>query len=207
MNNGWNRKIYKVWSPFYDLFFNQGMFLRARQEVFNDAQFQKDDKILFAGVGTGADLKFLHSFSVDVTAIDYSAAMLNKAKENYANEEITYHQMDAQNLEFEEQSFDCVVASLILSVVPDPNLTIMEMVRVLKPKGQLIIFDKFLLKNKKLSFGKKAMKPFIALLGTDISVSFETLFKTISNDCVIKKDKEVMMNGMYRHIVIQKKNH
>lgn len=56
MNNQWNKKIYKLWSPVYDLFFNKGPFLQARKKIFQDMTFTKNQKILFVGVGTGADL-------------------------------------------------------------------------------------------------------------------------------------------------------
>ena len=59
--------------------------------------------------------------------------------------------MDAQNMDFEDESFDYVVASLILSVVPDANKCFHEISRVLKYEGKIIIFDKFAPKNKKLS--------------------------------------------------------
>ncbi|MGG1575364.1 class I SAM-dependent methyltransferase [Fictibacillus sp. NRS-1165] len=207
MNNEWNRKIYKVWAPVYDVFFNQGMFIKARQKVFQDVVFKKEEKILFAGVGTGADLRYLPSFPVEVTAVDYSQEMLEKAKEKYVDQDIHFIQMDAQHLEFQEDMFDTIIASLILSVVPDPNQMIKEMARVLKPGGKIIIFDKFVPKDKGLSFGQKVVSPLIRLLGTDISVSFENLFQTIAGPCVVTKDNEVMMNGIYRHIVLEKKLH
>ena len=51
--------------------------------------------------------------------------------------------MDAQQLTFDSFSFDVVVASLILSVVPDAKQALKEMTRVVKPKGTILIFDKF----------------------------------------------------------------
>lgn len=44
--------------------------------------------------------------------------------------------MDAQNIEFENESFDYVIASLILSVVPDATKCFQEMTRVLKQEGK-----------------------------------------------------------------------
>jgi len=60
--------------------------------------------------------------------------MLQKAKDKYKNPSITFHQMDAQQLTFDSFSFDVVVASLILSVVPDAEQALKEMTRVVKPK-------------------------------------------------------------------------
>jgi phosphatidylethanolamine/phosphatidyl-N-methylethanolamine N-methyltransferase len=205
MNNTWNQFIYKIWAPFYDKIFNTGMFLKARQNVFMDVQFKPAEKVLFAGVGTGADLAFLPSFPIEVYAIDYSREMLKKCKNNYSNQGITFIRMDAQELSFEENTFDKVIAGLILSVVPHPEKALKEMLRVLKPGGQIIIFDKFLPKDKRLSIGKSVLKPIIRALGTDISVSFEKLAESTCNESIVKKDVPIMLNGMYRYIVLEKK--
>ena len=57
MNNAWNKVIYKIWSPVYDKFFNSGAFLNARTQIFQETHFNSKQKILFVGVGTGADLE------------------------------------------------------------------------------------------------------------------------------------------------------
>nr|WP_235190107.1 class I SAM-dependent methyltransferase [Bacillus gaemokensis] len=64
--------------------------------------------------------------------------MLQKAKEKYPDNQVKFFHMDAQN-----PQFDIVVASLILSVIPDPKKVMREMIRVSKPKGHIVIFDKF----------------------------------------------------------------
>ena len=112
--------------------------------------------------------------------------------------------MDAQNMVFNNKSFDYVVGSLILSVVPDADKCFQEMVRVLNQSGKIIIFDKFTPKNKKLSLSKKIIRPFVRVLGTDIGLNFEELYLRNNNDLRVEKDKPVMMNGMYREIIISK---
>ncbi|GAB6988722.1 hypothetical protein JCM16418A_07720 [Paenibacillus pini] len=47
--------------------------------------------------------------------------MLGKVKTKFKNATIKFLEMDEQNMVFEEELFDYVVASLILSVVPDAN--------------------------------------------------------------------------------------
>ena len=51
-------------------------------------------------------------------------------------------------MSFADESFDYIVASLILSVVPNENKCFEEMIRVLKKDGRILIFDKFALKIK-----------------------------------------------------------
>lgn len=204
MNNSWNKVIYKIGSPIYDKFFNSGIFLNARKQIFQLTPFNKEQKILFVGVGTGADLELINYSDLDITAIDYSPDMLGKAKTKFKDSTIKFLEMDAQNMVFEDELFDYVVASLILSVVPDANKCFQEMTRVLKQEGRIIIFDKFVPKNKKLSLPKLLLRPIISILGTDIGRSFEEIIPKNNKSLKVEEDFPVMMNGMYRKIIIAK---
>lgn len=191
-----------MWSPIYDHFFNSGVFLKARKEVFNNAPFQKGQRVLFVGVGTGADLALINHDELNITAIDYSPDMLNQAKNKYNHSFIEFIEMDAEKLSFENETFDVVIASLILSVVPDADRCFSEMKRVLKPNGQILIFDKF--SNEKASIGKRLLRPIVRILGTDIGLNFRELFDRHHHGLRIVVDRSVMMNGMYRKIILTK---
>ncbi|MBM7660317.1 ubiquinone/menaquinone biosynthesis C-methylase UbiE [Bacillus mesophilus] len=204
MNNSWNKVIYKLGSPLYDQFFNSGIFLHARKRIFQSVRFDRSHKILFVGVGTGADLELINYSSLDITAIDYSPDMLSKAKNKFRGSDISFIEMDAQNMSFKDEEFDYVVASLILSVVPDANQCFQEIKRVLKPGGKVIIFDKFAPKNDKLSLSKRMLRPIISALGTDIGRNFEELIQKNNNRIQIEEDTPIMMNGMYRKIIVAK---
>ncbi|MCM3670275.1 class I SAM-dependent methyltransferase [Mesobacillus maritimus] len=204
MNNSWNKVIYKLWSPVYDRIFNSGTFLNARKKIFMNIEFKGSEKVLFVGVGTGADIELISHLDLDITAIDFSPDMLGKAKKKFKNSHTSFLEMDAQKMNFNDHSFDYVVGSLILSVVPDADQCFQEMSRVLKPGGIMIIFDKFVPKNKKLSLSKKLFRPIIKVLGTDIGLSFENLFNRNNKDLQIEEDADVLLNGMYRKIIISK---
>ncbi len=204
MNNSWNRVIYKIWSPIYDRIFNSGVFLKARRQIFEQIPFYSGQKVLFVGVGTGADLELISTSDLNITAIDFSPDMLNRAREKFNNSPIKFIEMDAQDMEFKDETFDYVVGSLILSVVPNAGKCLAEMARVLKKDGKIIIFDKFQAKEHKLSLPKKLLRPLIKVLGTDIGLNFEELYRRHNNNLTIIEDKNVMMNGMYRKIIISK---
>ncbi|MCF6409365.1 class I SAM-dependent methyltransferase [Pseudalkalibacillus salsuginis] len=204
MNNSWNKIIYKAWSPVYESIFNTGRFRTARLKIFKDALFPDGATVLFTGIGTGADLAYIDHGNLEITAVDYSKDMLKKAKAKYNDTSIRFLEMDAQHLSFEDASFDFVVASLILSVVPNPDACFKEMERVLKEDGQLIIFDKFTPGKGKLSFRKRLIRPVISVLGTDIGIDFEELYRKNNHSMTKMEDSPVMMNGMYRKIVLKK---
>ncbi|WP_077624019.1 class I SAM-dependent methyltransferase [Sediminibacillus massiliensis] len=206
MDNRWNEIIYKIWSPMYDSFFNSGKFLEARKKIFQGNKFEENNNILFVGVGTGADLELIDRKDLNITAIDYSNEMLEKAKAKFKDSSIQFLKMDAQKMSFNVNQFDVVVGSLVLTVVPDADKCIKEMIRVLKPNGKIIIFDKFLPKEKKLSPLKKSIRPLIKLLGTDIGISFERLYEKNKESVSIHEDTPIMFNGMYRKIIISKIN-
>ncbi|WP_412679572.1 class I SAM-dependent methyltransferase [Brevibacillus choshinensis] len=79
-----------------------------------------NSQILFVGVGTGADLRFIKGEDVSVTAIDLSPEMLDKAKEKYDLPNFTFIEIDAQDLIFSPESFDMVIANLTISVMCSP---------------------------------------------------------------------------------------
>ncbi|MCA0987350.1 class I SAM-dependent methyltransferase [Guptibacillus algicola] len=204
MNNHWNEWIYKLWAPFYDKFFNTGKFLNARKEIFSKTHFVKNQRILVVGVGTGAELEQIDHTELNITAIDYSDDMLKRAKAKFNGSSIQFLKMDAQQMSFRDCDFDVVIGSLVLSVVPDADTCLKEMARVLKPNGELIIFDKFKPKDKGLSPFKKAIRPFIKRLGTDIGIDFEKLHDNHKETLFVKEDNPAMLNGMYRKIILNK---
>ncbi|MBT2690582.1 class I SAM-dependent methyltransferase [Bacillus sp. ISL-47] len=205
MNKSWNKFIYKLGSVVYDKFFNSGKFLKARKQIFREGIFEGEHQsILFVGVGTGADLELIDTNKFDITAIDYSYAMLNKARAKFKSTSIKFLNMDAQEMAFPANHFDLVVASLILSVVPDEDKCMKEIVRVLKPNGKILIFDKFSPKGKKLPIFKKFLRPFIQVLGTDIGRDFERLYENHNENLSIKENSPILFNGMYRKIVLFK---
>ncbi len=165
---------------------------------------KESKKILIVGVGTGLDLEYIDGSKFEITAIDLSPHMLREAENKFSGTSITFLEMDAQNLKFDDDTFDYVVGSLILSVVPNANQCFKEMIRVLKRNGQLLIFDKFVPKNKSLTFIQKLIRPIIALLGTDIGLNFDRMIQSCNEGLEVKEDVPVMLKGMYRKIIIKK---
>lgn len=204
MKNSWNKVIYKGWAPIYDAIFNAGPFSKARDELYKGIHFQPGDKVLFVGVGTGADIDRLPHEHLEITAIDYSEDMLHKAKDKYRNSKINFLQMDAQQLDFPDGAFDYVVGSLILSVVPDGRKAFGEMARVCRKDGWVLVFDKFAEPGKSLSIFKKAIRHVIKVLGTDIGVSFEKISESQKTNVRLISDEGVMFGNMYRKILLKK---
>ena len=103
---------------------------------------QANGKTLEVGVGTGKNLRF-YNRDMDLTAIDFSKNMLEKAKAKYRKElpMANFLEMDVENLDFEDNTFDTIVTSCVFCSVPNPIKGLQEIKRVLKPNGQLIMLE------------------------------------------------------------------
>ena len=94
-------------------------------------------RVLEIGAGTGANLSYYQPGTL-LTAVDANVHMLTRlqAKAAGAGLKIETHHLDAETLPFEDESFDTVVATLVLCSVDDQSRTLGEVSRVLKPGGE-----------------------------------------------------------------------
>jgi phosphatidylethanolamine/phosphatidyl-N-methylethanolamine N-methyltransferase len=92
--------------------------------------------------GTGNDFKFLPP-NKDVVSIDISPKMLERAAKKAAAYSgiIELHQMDVCDLKFPDAAFDTVLTVCTFCSVPKPVAGLRELYRVLKPDGQLLMFE------------------------------------------------------------------
>ena len=99
-------------------------------------------RVLFLAVGTGLDIGFFPPGQT-ITGIDISPKMLEQAEERAAayDGEMTLKVMDVHEMEFEDASFDQVFTSCTFCSVPDPVNGLKSLRRVLKPGGELQMFE------------------------------------------------------------------
>jgi SAM-dependent methyltransferase len=99
--------------------------------------------VLDAGCGPGFLSILLAEAGFNVTAIDYTPAMLAQARVNAGAlaSRITFLQMNAEELDFADSAFDAVVSRNLTWDLPHPSLAYTEWCRVLRPGGLLVNFD------------------------------------------------------------------
>ena len=99
--------------------------------------------ILDVGTGTGFFAILMAKLGHRVTGIDLTPAMLEEASAlaEHLGLAITFRQMDAQNLEFPDESFDVVLSRNLTWTLPEPEQAYAQWHRVLKPGGLLLNFD------------------------------------------------------------------
>ena len=100
-------------------------------------------RVLEVGTGPGFFAILLCELGCDVTAVDLTPAMLEEARKNAGvlADEIHYMEMNAEALNFPDESFDAVVSRNLTWNLPHPDRAYAEWVRVLKPGGLLLNFD------------------------------------------------------------------
>jgi phosphatidylethanolamine/phosphatidyl-N-methylethanolamine N-methyltransferase len=135
-------RAYARWAPIYDLVFG-AVFERGRKASIAAAE-RIGGHILEVGVGTGLSLPD-YSWTNRLIGVDLSVPMLRKAKARAAEHRLTNVDglavMDAQHLGFQDGVFDVVVAQYVITAVPDPEATLDEFVRVIKPGGEIILVN------------------------------------------------------------------
>lgn len=144
------RKRYNRIARVYDLMgsmMEKGKMNEWRKSIWQEAQ----GKVLEVGVGTGRNIMY-YPENADVTAIDFSEKMLEKArlKADILGRKIEFKLMDVQNLDFPDNSFDTVVTTCVFCSVPDPIEGLKEIRRVCKNDGKIIMLEHVKSKGKVL---------------------------------------------------------
>ncbi len=111
---------------------------RLRRQLFGQAT----GTVLDVAAGTGGNLPYLPP-ECKITAVDLSPGMLDiaRARADKLGLVVTAQVMDAEALEFHDNSFDTVISSLATCTFPDPIAALREMARVCKPEGRILLLE------------------------------------------------------------------
>ena len=146
LDRGTIEKAYARWAPVYDVVFGR-VFEQGRQASIEAAERHvgpAGGRILEVGVGTGISL-LNYNRNNRLVGIDISAPMLRRAQDRVAEHKLTNVEalsvMDAKHLALPDASFDAVVAQYVITAVPDPEATLDEFIRVLKPGGEIVLVN------------------------------------------------------------------
>jgi ubiquinone/menaquinone biosynthesis C-methylase UbiE len=133
------RSLYDRYAARYDRdtgWYERVMLGSARRLVCCQAR----GRVLEVAIGTGRNLPF-YPADAAVTGVDLSGVMLAGARRR-AEElgvDVKLCVADAQALPFPDVCFDTVVCTLGLSSIPDDHAAVMQMYRVLRPGGRLLL--------------------------------------------------------------------
>ena len=194
------RARYDRVAPFYDL-----MQLCAewgyrvwRQKMWAQVN---GPNVLEVGVGTGKNMRY-YPHGARMTAIDLSPRMLEHARRQ--NEKlglnVSLHEMDAQALEFEDNTFNSAVATFVFCSVPDPVLGLKELARVVKPSGKILLLEHMRAENRVIGKLMDWVNPLIVRV-MGFNVNRRTLLNIERVGLEIESVEDVGLRGIFKFIV------
>jgi phosphatidylethanolamine/phosphatidyl-N-methylethanolamine N-methyltransferase len=200
--NTWNRLRYTLYLPIYDLIADR-IFRKYRRRSVELLNAEPNDAILILGAGTGLDLPYLRGYT-NLTAIDITPGMIAKLQHRAKRLllPVDARVMNGQQLTFADNSFDAIVAHLILAVIPDPIACIKEVERVLKPGATVMVFDKFLPDGQKPTIVRRFFNQIAATLFSDINRSIGTIVS--HTPLTIELNEPAALNGTFRLVRLRK---
>ncbi len=136
-------------APVYDAVIGP-LSAKHRERAVAALELSPEDRLLISGIGTGLDLPLLPRL-ISGLGVDLSEGMLRHARERRARlgmDRFELRKMDAQELEFADESFDAIYLPLIVAVADDGARVLSEAARVAKPGARLVVADKFWPENR-----------------------------------------------------------
>jgi ubiquinone/menaquinone biosynthesis C-methylase UbiE len=142
VKEGYNGKFSDFISKYDDLASNHYKKIAGALMNYVDC---KGKKVVDIGCGTGI-LSFmaLENEAAQVRGVDPSQYMLDQCRKKsiskgYSEEIISFYEGDAQNIPFQDATFDVVLSNMVLGMIPDQQAAIKEFTRVLRPGGILAL--------------------------------------------------------------------
>lgn len=192
-------KIYSQYSRFYDIIFDR-LFHESRQATIEQLEIRPGARILEVGVGTGLSLP-LYPRHCRITGIDLCDSMLERGRERVRRHLLRHVElvrMDASALDFEDNTFDAVVASMVISVVPEPRKVLGEMIRVCKEEGNIVLHNHFSNGNKLIAKLEKIISPLCTHIGFRTDLALEPLLEGMP---IVLERKEKVNPLKFWHVV------
>lgn len=176
-----------------------------RKELLKDVS----GNVLEVGIGTGVNLSF-YPEGIQLTGIDFSPGMLKKARKKLDLLNLPYHveliEMDIQQMDFPDNTFDYIVATCVFCSVPDPVKGLKELARVCKPDGQIIMLEHMRSDNKIVGKMMDLVNP-IPLNVWGANINRKTLENINKAGLTIEQSDELLYTIVRKLKITPAKNH
>lgn len=192
------------WFPsIYDFAMNpleRGVFLQIRKAIIMKAK----GIVLEIGSGTGINFPLYQGVS-RVDAIEPNPMMVERSlsKQQRASVPISIYSESAENLSFQQDMYDSVIATLVFCTIPNPVLAIEEIKRVSKDGATILFFEHIRMKQPALAKLQDILNPFWKTVCDGCHLNRDTLEIVRNSGLEIKK-----VNSFYKglFVVIECKN-
>jgi phosphatidylethanolamine/phosphatidyl-N-methylethanolamine N-methyltransferase len=174
-------KIYESFGPYYNFVFSKLLFQEGREAAIELLEIKRGQKVLEVGVGTGLALP-LYPSHCQVVGVDLSRSMLKEAEELIRAKRLknaSVKLMDATKLEFPDDQFDGVLGNLFISATSFPQEALLEMKRVCKPGGMIVLMNHFKSEKPLLAAVENAFNPLALGLGFRSNLEMKPLLDSV----------------------------
>ena len=197
-------KKYNRFSYIYDFLerpIEKRLFSKWRKEALKEVK----GRVLEVGVGTGKNLPYYDYNEVDLTAVDISEGMLNKAKKMAKEKSysVNFKLLKTEILPFNDNTFDYIICTFVLCSVPDQKKILEEMKSVLKDSGKIIFLEHGLSKNKLIAFLENLHNPITKFL-VGVNVNRDTAENIKKYGLKIIKEENLALKDVFKKIEAKK---
>lgn len=198
------KRRYNRIAPLYDLM--GSLVERSRYGRWRELLWSKVEgsHILEVGVGTGNNFS-CYPPDTEITAIDCSEKMLKRARDKAGKQKVKVRleQMDVQNLRFEDNTFDTVVAAFVFCSVPDPIRGLMEIERVCKPGGKVVLLEHVLSAKHILGWLMNLSNPLVVRI-VGANINRRTVENVVKSNLILEQVTDLGA-GIFKLIEARKK--
>lgn len=186
---------------FLDEYFEKTRYEKIRKNML----LNLSGKVLEAGCGTGRNFIYYPN-NTFITAFDNSARMLSVARQRVSSSKavIKLRKMNIININFPDDTFDNIVATFVLCVIPKKieQRALNELIRVAKPNARLYFLEYVYSENKLRAFVMRITSFIPKLL---FSIRFNTTYQLIKRNKLLSIEKtEFVYDDVIRLIVAKK---
>jgi phosphatidylethanolamine/phosphatidyl-N-methylethanolamine N-methyltransferase len=198
------RKMYDIWSWFYEWTFGALVVNRQKRAV-QQLRARAGERILDIGVGTGMLLP-QYPQDVIVVGMDLSAGMLAKAADKKRESELhNCHlvQADAMLPPFAPASFDHIMITHTITVVSNPQELVRWAGTLLKPGGQIIILNHFQSSWRVVAWFEHILNPMFVKIGWRSDLALEDVLS--SSDLEVEYCFQLRVVDLWKIVVLSHK--
>lgn len=194
--------VYRAWAPVYDRALER-FFAPGRTAAIRALALRPGERVLLVGVGTGLDLPLLPA-DVFAVGVDPSEHMLRRAerRRRASAAAVELELGDGEALDLPPSSFDAVILHLVLSVAPHPATVVAEAMRVLRPGGRAVVFDKFAPDGREPSPARRLLNLVTTAFGTEIDRHLGEVLADAP--CRVVSDTPSLLGGQYRVVLLRR---
>ena len=187
-----------IFPMFYDQIVRHAIFADKRRETLKPVE----GRVLEIGIGTGSNLDFYPESVSEIDAIDPNPGMEKQLRAKLLKKKIKVNFLigSAEQLPYENETFQTVVSTLTMCSIPNLQKALSEISRVLTPNGKLIFFEHGLSAEPKIKRVQKFLNPIQNVVGCGCQLTVDVEAELTKADFTISSLKKDYLSNYPKFI-------